>query len=137
VAGTDIVAWGRQHWVYLIIAGFVLTSVLYMAVMSSGSAKIHTANNIRQIKKLLQIYEGSSGGFPATFDDLGRRLGPIPTHIRKDSWDREIRYAASKPRSNTEGGEPLYAECEVRSAGPNGDFGDDDDIVWNGTLNAP
>jgi hypothetical protein len=119
------------------IAGFVLISLFYMSVMSSGNQKMTTANHIRQIKGVVQAFEGSFGGFPATIDDLTRRLGPIPTHVRKDAWGQEIRYTASLPRSNNDGGEPVYTECEVRSAGPNGDFGDDDDIVWIGRVDAP
>jgi hypothetical protein len=137
VAGTDLAAWAKQRWIYLMIAGFVLIILFYQSVMSTGNAKVTTANNIRQIKKMLQIHEGMTGGFPATLEDMVRRVGPIPAHIRRDGWNREIRYLASSPRANSEGGEPGYTQCEVRSAGGDGDFGNDDDIVWKGTLNAP
>jgi hypothetical protein len=133
VLAADVAASLRQSWQIVLVAVFVAITGLYMAVYQRGSAKMSTADHIRQIKKALEIYEGQFGGYPRDLNGLGQRFGPLPTHVYKDAWDHEIRYSASKLLgSPRETGEPIFAECELRSAGPNGDLGDDDDIVWNG-----
>ena len=69
----------------------------------------------------------------AELSQVERRFGPIPAPYRVDGWDRPLRYTVGKPYPGTcESGETLYDACELRSAGRNGTFGDEDDLVWNG-----
>jgi hypothetical protein len=55
---------------------------------------------------------------------------------KKDGWERPIRYTVTDPypKPQFESGLTLYQKCDVRSAGPNGKFDDDDDISWQGTA---
>jgi hypothetical protein len=113
----------------------VIIMVAFALVQLRGSQKMNTADNIRQVKKILEIYEGENGGFPANLAVAEQRYGPLPSHVRSDSWGRAIEYTASKPYPGaTESGQTLYAECELRSAGPNERPGDGDDLVWQGVA---
>jgi len=129
-----VVARLRQSWQIVLVAVFVAITALFMAVYQRGSAKMSTADHMRQIKQRLEIEDGEVGGFPATLADLGRRRGPLPEYVLKDAWNHEIRYSVSGSFGvSQETGLQSFAECELRSAGPNGEMGDDDDMVWAGT----
>lgn len=131
----DLAARARQSWHIVLIAGVVGITLLYFSIFQRGSAKMTTAGHMRQIKSMLEAYEGQSGGFPATLGGLERRGIMLPTHVLKDAWGREIGYTPSRPLGvPPDLGEPVYRECELRSAGPNGEAGDADDMVWNGVA---
>jgi len=118
--------------VFILIVGTGLTMFFVQKAMSDRSS---TADHIRQIKQRLEIYDGENGGYPATLADgeMAERYGLSP-NLLKDGWGRELRYTVSGEfgGSSAYHQEPRYRSCEVRSAGPNGDFDDDDDIVWKG-----
>jgi hypothetical protein len=131
----DVAARVRQSWQLTVVAVFVGITVFYMAVYQRGSNKMTTAEHMRQIRQRLLIFEGELGGFPASLDSLTLRHGPLPAYVLKDAWDHELRYSASKPLFvQPELGQPVFAECELRSAGPDGEAGDGDDLVWNGVA---
>jgi hypothetical protein len=110
--------------------------LFYSLVHVRGGERMATAERIRQIKQAMEIYAGTEGGFPANLAVAERRFGPIPVYARTDAWGRTIEYNPSRPLGGaSEGGDVLFAQCEVRSAGPNGTPGDDDDLVWRGTAN--
>lgn len=116
----------------LVIVG---TAVGVYLFFYSGQRRAGTADNIRQLKQMLQVYGGEQGGFPPHLAAVERQYGPIPAHFKKDLWGREIAYRTVGPeRFRNEYGVPLFSQCEVRSAGPNGKAGDEDDIFWAGTA---
>lgn len=117
----------------LIALAIMAPSIVGAVVFLRAHGKSVTADRMRSIKKLLEIHEVEVGGYPASLDALDRRHGPVPPQFRVDGWDRPIAYTVSgplPPRPDEPG--PLFAECELRSAGPNGRSGDDDDLVWRG-----
>lgn len=118
----------------LIFSLIVGMGMVGFCVQFSAQKKAATADHIRNIKKMLEIYEGENGGYPKGLAQLERRMGPIAPFYRNDGWGTAIEYAASRPRGQNEAFEPIFLECELRSAGPNGKMGDDDDMVWKGTA---
>jgi hypothetical protein len=131
----DVVARVRQSWQLALVVTFVAITAFYMAVYLRGSGKMTTADHMRQIRQRLLIFEGETGGFPAALDSLAEHHGPLPAYVLKDAWDHDIHYSTSKPLGvPPDLGQPVFGECELRSAGPDGDVGDGDDLVWSGVA---
>lgn len=120
----------------LLVVLVVGAAMVGLRIQLRGQARMSTADHVRQIKQVLVIYAGQFGGFPANLELLQNRLGPIPAAFLRDAWDNPIRYDVSQPLgpSQESGGEMLFRRCELRSAGPNGDLGDGDDITWSGSA---
>lgn len=123
----------------------VLTGLTTFFVNWSYSKKSGTANNLRNMKQRLEIFQGENGGFPASLEPVEQRYGTFPPDWKTDSWGTPIRYTVSgESRGNPEmpmmreGSPPaeslLHTRCDLRSAGPNRTFGDDDDISWQGAA---
>ncbi|MCC6129663.1 MAG: zinc ribbon domain-containing protein [Acidobacteria bacterium] len=94
-----------------------------------------TSDGLRGLVKALEIFEGENGGYPGSLDDLARFSHiAIDPRAKADGWDRPIRYTVSDPypQPSPETGLTLYKSCDLRSAGPNGRFDDEDDIAWKG-----
>ncbi len=108
--------------------------LLGFTVMYRGNQKATTGDHMRRIVKVLEIFEGENGGYPGELGAVEMRYGPITEPYRSDGWGNPIAYKASEPRtgpgSTSDGGTPLFGACELRSSGPNGRAGDDDDVVW-------
>ena len=120
-------------WVWAILF-LVVPSLVSFAIFFRAQRKATTADHVRQLKKVVEIYGVENGGYPPDFIALERRMGPPPKHLFTDGWGNPIVYAARKRRPYpAEDGTPLYDECELRSPGPNGRPGDADDVVWTGT----
>jgi hypothetical protein len=118
----------------LLVLAIMAPTILGAVVFLRAHGRTVTADRMRSIRKMLEIYEIEQGGFPESLDALGRRYAAIPPAMRLDGWDRPISYVASKPSGpRPDLPEPVFLECELRSAGPNGRPGDDDDVVWRGT----
>lgn len=115
----------------LIAAAIVGMGLLGFCVQVRLQDASTTADHIRQVRQGLRIYGGENGGYPETLEPVVQRVG-IPPLFLKDAWDRPLRYAASEPRGRGESGSQLFQRCELRSAGRNGRFGDEDDVVWKG-----
>ncbi|MBL8111395.1 MAG: hypothetical protein JNK60_00800 [Acidobacteria bacterium] len=118
-----------------ILFGIIVgTALLGFFVMFRGNQKATTGDNMRRIVKLVEIYEGENGGYPPALSEVERRFGPITDPFRNDGWGNPIVYKALKPRTGpgavSDGGQPLFDGCELRSGGPNGKAGDSDDVVW-------
>lgn len=118
----------------LIIGLLVSGALMGFCVQYRYNMKATTADHIRQIKKSLEIYEGETGGYPASLRTLQQRGALPPSFVLKDAWDRDIVYTVSNPRERSETGEMLFLKCELRSWGSNGKPGDDDDVVWTGSA---
>jgi hypothetical protein len=117
----------------LLVLAIMAPSILGVVVFLRAHGKSVTADRMRNIKKMLEIYDIENGGFPGSLDALGKRYAPIPPSMRQDGWDRPIAYMPTSPLPvRPDDPEPHFATCELRSAGPNGKAGDDDDVVWNG-----
>ncbi len=127
---------GFQLSVYKIIGGLiVLLALIGFTVGYRGHMKAMTADKMRRIKQALLIFEGENGGFPESLKELQRRGLPAGPNETADSWKSPIRYTPTEPyprSSMSEFGGPLFKKCEIRSAGPNGKFGDGDDLFWSG-----
>lgn len=120
----------------LLVVLVVGAAMVGLRIQLRGQARMSTADHVRQIKQVLVIYAAQFGGFPANLELLQSRLGPIPAAFLRDAWDNPIRYDVSQPLgpSQESGGEMLFRRCELRSAGPNEDLGDGDDITWSGSA---
>ncbi len=119
-------------WVWAILL-LVVPALVSFSIFFRAQRRATTADHIRQLKKIVEIYGVESGGFPADFAAVERRIGPAPKHLFTDGWENPITYVARKPRPYpAEDGTPLFDECEIRSPGPNGTPGDEDDVVWTG-----
>lgn len=117
-------------WVGILL---VLPAVLSTTAFLRSHSKAMTADHIRQLRKIVEIFGVEQGGFPEKLSAIDQRYGPPPKHLLTDGWGRPIAYAARRPLpSPSEDGTTRYAECELRSAGPNGRPGDEDDVVWTG-----
>lgn len=117
-------------WAVLLL---VLPTLVSMTVFLRSQAKAMTADHVRQLRKYVEIYAVEQGGFPGELSALERRYGPPPAYLLKDGWGRSIAYTARRPFPEPfEDGTTRFAECEIRSAGPNGTPGDEDDVVWTG-----
>ena len=117
---------------YLVIVG---TGLGLFAFQFRAQRRAGTADRVRHLKKSLEIFAIEEGGFPPSLTALERRYGPIPAHFKTDAWDRGITYRTlGAELFRNEAGLPLFSRCEVRSAGPNGEAGDEDDIAWTGTA---
>ena len=124
-----IPGWG---WAVLLL---VVPSLVSFTIFFRAQRKATTADHIRQLKKIVEIYGMEVGGYPADFAAYERRFGPAPKYLFTDGWGGAISYAARTPRPfAAEDGTRLFTECELRSPGPNGHPGDDDDVVWKGTA---
>jgi hypothetical protein len=122
-----------QAIVFIILVTGGLTGFCVNFRMQKGAT---TGEHMRQIKQMLVIYSAQNGGFPANLDELGR-MGPAPSPSQLvDGWDRPIVYTVRNPFPAGEMGRTAYADCELRSAGPNGRVGDGDDVVWVGKEDA-
>jgi hypothetical protein len=119
--------------VYLLLVGTALTIFF---IQFGWQRKGQTADHMRNVKKILEIHQMQTGGYPESLAALERAGLMIPPSEQKDGWGREIRYEATNRHGRSDSGVPLYDECEIRSAGPNGKFGDDDDVTWKGKGNA-
>lgn len=119
-------------WVWAILL-LVVPSLVSFSVFFRAQRKATTADHIRQLKKLVEIYGTETGGFPGDFSAYERRYGPAPKYLFTDGWGGTITYSARQPRTfAAEDGTRLFSECELRSPGPNGTPGDEDDVVWAG-----
>lgn len=117
-------------WAVLLL---VVPALVSFTFFFRAQRKATTADHIRQLKKVVEIYGIENGGFPADFAAVERRHGPAPKFLFTDGWDHPITYSArQKQPYPSEDGTPLFAECELRSPGPNGRPGDEDDVVWKG-----
>jgi hypothetical protein len=117
----------------LLILAIMAPTILGAVVFLRAHGNNVTADRMRNIKKMLEIFEIEAGGYPATLEAIGARYAPIPPSMRLDGWDRPIRYTPSRPAGpRPDSPEPLFLECELRSAGPNGRLDDEDDVVWRG-----
>lgn len=127
----------RFHFsVGTVLFAMVVSPALVMAfVFVRGHGRAVTADRIRQVSRMLEIYQAENGGFPQTLGALEKRAGPIPEAYRKDGWDRPFDYTVGSRMPNEASGVgPLFATCALRSAGRNGIPGDADDVVWKGTT---
>lgn len=119
-------------WMWAVLL-LVVPSLVSFTIFFRAQRRATTADHIRQLKKVVEIFGVENGGFPRDFAAVERRMGPAPKHLFNDGWDHPIAYVARKPRPfAAEDGTPLFAECELRSPGPNGTPGDEDDVVWTG-----
>jgi hypothetical protein len=119
-------------WIWAILL-LVVPGLVSFTVFFRAQRKATTADHIRQLKKVVEIYAIEVGGFPRDFADVERRIGPAPKHLFTDGWENPISYVARAPRPHpAEDGTPLFEEFELRSPGPNGRPGDEDDVVWVG-----
>jgi hypothetical protein len=111
----------------------VVPALVSFTVFFRAQRKATTADHVRQLKKVVEIFGIEAGGFPPDLAALERRMGPPPKYLLTDGWGHPITYAARKPRPYpSEDGTPLFDEYEIRSPGPNGRPGDEDDVVWTG-----
>lgn len=119
-------------WVWAILL-LVVPALVSFTIFFRAQRKATTADHVRQLKKVVEIFGVENGGFPADFATVEQRIGPAPKYLFTDGWGNPITYSARKPRPyQAEDGTPLFGECEIRSAGPNGKPGDEDDVVWTG-----
>ena len=122
-----IPGWG---WAVLLL---VVPALVSFTVFFRAQRKATTADHVRQLKKIVEIYGIEAGGFPPDFAAVERRLGPAPKHLFTDGWENPVTYTVRRPRPYpAEDGTQLFDECELRSPGPNGKPGDEDDVVWTG-----
>lgn len=82
---------------------------------------VRTAFRLHALEHRIQDWRRAGGGFPKDFAELSRRLPreAVPQAL-EDGWNRVIAYTAKD------------SQFELRSAGPDGTFGDRDDIVVRG-----
>jgi hypothetical protein len=119
-------------WVWAILL-LVVPALVSFTIVFRAQRKATTADHVRQLKKAVEIFGIENGGFPAEFATIEQRQSPAPKYLFTDGWGNPITYAARNPRPyQAEDGTPLFGECEIRSAGPNGKPGDEDDVVWTG-----
>lgn len=117
-------------WAVLLL---VVPGLVSFSIFLRAQRRATTADHIRQLKKVVEIFGVENGGFPADFQTVERRMGPAPKHLFTDGWGGPITYVARNKRPYaTEDGTPLFAEFELRSPGPNGTPGDEDDVTWTG-----
>lgn len=122
-----IPGWG---WAVLLL---VVPALVSFTIFFRAQRRATTADHVRQLKKIVEIAGVEAGGFPGELASLERRYGPVPKHLLTDGWGNPITYVARRPRPYpAEDGMPLFDECEIRSPGPNGRPGDEDDVVWTG-----
>jgi hypothetical protein len=111
----------------------VVPALVSFTIFFRAQRRATTADHIRQLKKMVEIYGIENGGFPPDLAALERRMAPAPKYLLTDGWENPITYAPCKPRPYpAEDGTHLFDECEIRSPGPNGRPGDEDDVVWTG-----
>jgi hypothetical protein len=111
----------------------VVPALVSFTIFFRAQRRATTADHIRQLKKMVEIYGIENGGFPPDLAALERRMAPAPKYLLTDGWENPITYAPRKPRPYpAEDGTHLFDECEIRSPGPNGRPGDEDDVVWTG-----
>jgi hypothetical protein len=129
-----------REWVTprkVVFGTIVLSSLFFFGIYYRANQRATTADRVRQVVKVLQIFEGENGGFPPDLQALEQRYGPIPEDFKKDAWGKELRYRPSQLREGSGmdgGGGPLFRACDLRSAGRDGDFDNADDIAWSGSA---
>lgn len=104
------------------IIGLLATVVVINFSGMSGEARINaTRSSITSIKTAVQTYEIRTGKMPKSIDDLTVELNGQPPILDKaqlnDSWGVPFQFKFS---GNT---------FEIRSAGPDGTFGNEDDVT--------
>ncbi len=121
--------------VVLVILSLLAALVIPKLTGRVDEAKIDTAKvQLKEIKRALEMYKLDNGNYPSTFQGLKALVKKPDTppepkkwrqyleHIPKDPWGNEYVYIS--PAKN----HPF----ELRSAGPDGDLGSEDDIsVWD------
>jgi hypothetical protein len=114
----------RRGWLLLLAGLAFLAAVVFfaapliMAFDERGLGKRMARLDIAAIRDGIQLYKERTGHLPATLSEL------VPLELRevhRDRWGREYRYTS-------DGG-----AAEIRSAGPNGKYGDADDIFQDVT----
>ncbi|RMF73034.1 MAG: type II secretion system protein GspG [Planctomycetota bacterium] len=125
----------------IVILG-ILAALIVPQFMGTGEkARIDaTAIKIKSLDSQLEMFRMHCGRLPTTEEGLealltqpddealeGKWAGPyIKGGIPRDAWNRELRY--EYPGTYNENG------YDLSSAGPNGEFGDEDDITnWEKT----
>jgi len=121
--------------VVLVILSLLAALVIPKLTGRVDEAKIDTAKvQLKEIKRALEMYKLDNGNYPSTAQGLKALVKKPDTppepkkwrqyleHIPKDPWGNEYVYIS--PAKN----HPF----ELRSAGPDGDLGSEDDIsVWD------
>ena len=84
-------------WVWAILL-LVVPALVSFSIFFRAQRKATTADHIRQLKKVVEIYGIENGGFPADFAAVERRMAPAPKYLFTDGWENPITYVARKPR---------------------------------------
>lgn len=121
-------------FVYLLL---VTVGLSFFFIQFCGQRKNETADHIRRVKLALTVAQGQNGGYPATLADLEKSGMPVAEFDLKDAWGRPLRYTPRAVLGRSDTGGAMFRECDLRSAGPNGKFDDDDDIFWVGKGDSP
>lgn len=123
---------GPTFVVLLLIA----TPLTFFTMQFRAQRKGQTADHIRNVKKTLEIWSGQYGGFPESLEQMSKMGGgPAPmAHELVDGWGKPLRYTPRRPLFKNEFGQQAYAEYDLRSAGPDGTFDDEDDMSWTGKV---
>ena len=121
----------------------LLVALIVPSFMGTGErAKVDiTTNQIKSMKSQLELFRMHCGRFPTTSEGLGALLkapddealkgkwaGPYLSSDQspRDAWQHELKYEAP--------GQYNQDSYDLSSAGPNGQFGDTDDITnWTKT----
>jgi hypothetical protein len=86
---------------------------------------------MHRIASLLEDYKATCGSFPKDAEEIKKALGET---LPADFWDKRIKYQSSSALAENEAS-PMrmtglqMANFELRSSGPDGIDGTDDDIV--------
>ncbi len=106
------------------ILGILATVVVMQTGGMSESAKIEaTRTSIGTIKTAVEAYRLRAGaGLPDSLDAVTQKVGEYPALLNKDqlndSWGKPFSYKKTSKY-----------EFEIRSSGPDGQLGSDDDIT--------
>jgi general secretion pathway protein G len=104
--------------VVLAIIGLIMGGVAVVAVNAMNNARVDTAaNDIGNLVQSVEMYQlQKKGKCPKTVQDL--KAAGVIKNANKDPWDNE--YVIKCP------GE--HDAVDISSAGPDGEFGNEDDI---------
>ena len=103
----------------------ILTTVVVVNLGGVGEqAKIEqTRASIKAIGSAVEVYKVRTGtGLPGSMDDLTKKIGDKPALLKKDNindaWGNPFQYKKISKY-----------EYEIRSSGPDGQMGGEDDII--------
>ncbi|MFC1462203.1 type II secretion system protein GspG [Verrucomicrobiota bacterium] len=106
----------------VIIIGILATVVVTRFTGQGERARINATHlSIKNVCTAIDMYETDTGKLPSTLSDLTKETedhGALLASAPVDSWGTELQYKST--------GKFSY---EVRSAGPDTEFGNDDDLT--------